>query len=120
MEREQRRINKAQSRNTAPRAQAKRSVAGARFVTVMEFDDDELDYVEIDADLPADIKFNMAMAAEDVYVHGDDGEARSIRVNKTHARNMSNLGEGETTTVKDQRKGTQHTVKRVGKGFDLA
>ena len=60
------------------------------------------------------------MAAEDVYVHGDDGEARSIRVNKTHARNMSNLGEGATTTVKDQRKGTQHTVKRVGKGFDLA
>lgn len=58
--------------------------------------------------------------AEDVYVHGDDGEARSIRVNKTHARNMSNLSEGATTTVKDQRKGTQHTVKRVGKGFDLA
>ena len=64
MEQEQRRINKAQSRNKAPRAQATRSVAGARFVTVMEFDDDELDYVEIDADLPADIKFNTALAAE--------------------------------------------------------
>ena len=120
MEQEQRRINKAQSRNTAPRASARRQVAGARFVSVSQFDDGELDYVEIGADLPADIKFNMAMAAEDVYVHGDDGEARSIRVNKTHARNMSNLGEGATTTVKDQRKGTQHTVKRVGKGFDLA
>ncbi|MDA8580398.1 hypothetical protein N9L01_00355 [bacterium] len=64
MEKEDRRIKKAQSRNKAPRAQATRSVAGARFVTVMEFDDDELDYVEIDADLPADIKLNTAMAAE--------------------------------------------------------
>jgi hypothetical protein len=63
---------------------------------------------------------NIAARAEDVYVHGDDGEARSIRVNKTHARNMSNLNEGATTTVKDQRKGTQHTVKRVGKGFEHA
>ena len=169
MEREQRRIVKAQSRNTAPRATARRSVAGARFVSVSQWNPDELDYVEIGADLPADIKFNTAMAAEDdvfeasrrsgsdagegicggcgknsehrmnfgrrkmcydcamerygaedVYVHGDDGEARSIRVNKTHARNMSNLSEGATTTVKDQRKGTLHTVKRVGKGFDLA
>jgi len=67
-----------------------------------------------------DPDFSKYYAAEDVYVHGDDGEARSIRVNKTHARNMSNLSEGSTTTVKDQRKGTQHTVKRVGKGFDLA
>lgn len=63
---------------------------------------------------------NEGKAAEDVYVHGDDGEARSIRVNKTHARNMSNLSEGATTTVKDQRKGTLHTVKRVGKGFEHA
>jgi len=67
-----------------------------------------------------DPDFSKYYAAEDVYVHGDDGEARSIRVNKTHARNMSNLSEGSTTTVKDQRKGTKHTVKRVGKGFDLA
>ena len=64
MEKEDRRIKKAQSRNKAPRVQATRSVAGARFVTVMEFDDDESDYVEIDADLPADIKLNTAMAAE--------------------------------------------------------
>lgn len=64
MEREDRRIKKAQSRNKAPRAQATRSVAGARFVTVMEWDDDESDYVEIGADLPADIKFNTALAAE--------------------------------------------------------
>ena len=173
MEREQRRITKAQSQNTAPRATARRNVAGARIVSVEQFsgfdDDGEETFVEIGSDLPADIKFNTAMAAEDdvfeasrrsgsdagegicggcgknselrmnfgrrkmcydcamerygaedVYVHGDDGEARSIRVNKTHARNMSNLSEGATTTVKDQRKGTQHTVKRVGKGFDLA
>ena len=124
MEREQRRITKAQSQNTAPRATARRNVAGARIVSVEQFsgfdDDDEETFVEIGADLPADIKFNTAMAAEDVYVHGDDGEARSIRVNKTHARNMSNLGEGATTTVKNQRKGTQHTVKRVGKGFEHA
>jgi len=64
MEREQRRITKAQSRNTAPRATARRSVAGARFVEVSQFDPDEWRYVEIGADLPADIKFNTAMAAE--------------------------------------------------------
>ena len=64
MEQEQRRINKAQSRNTAPRASARRQVAGARFVSVNQFDDGELDYVEIGADLPADIKFNTVMAAE--------------------------------------------------------
>ncbi len=124
MEREQRRITNAQSRNTAPRATTRRNVAGARIVSVEQFsgfdDDGEETFVEIGSDLPADIKFNTAMAAEDVYVHGEDGEARSIRVNKTHARNMNNLNEGATTTVKDQRKGTQHTVKRVGKGFEHA
>jgi hypothetical protein len=179
MEREQRRITKAQSRNKAPRAQAKRSVAGARIVSVEQFsgfdDDGEETFVEIGADLPADIKFksaefespyagkgslfkfgggsddalggftakeltqssaihgdfdhaslnysghqNVAARAEDVYVHGDDGEAHSIRVNKTHARNMNNLKEGATTKIKNQRKGTQHTVKRVGKGFEHA
>jgi hypothetical protein len=68
MEREQRRITKAQSRNKAPRAQATRSVAGARIVSVEQFsgfdDDGEETFVEIGADLPADIKFNTAMAAE--------------------------------------------------------
>jgi hypothetical protein len=68
MEREQRRIAKAQSRNTAPRARATRSVAGTRIVSVEQFsgfdDDGEETFVEIGADLPADIKFNTAMAAE--------------------------------------------------------
>ena len=43
MEQEQRRINKAQSRNTAPRATARRQVAGARFVSASQFDDGGVD-----------------------------------------------------------------------------
>ena len=47
-------------------------------------------------------------------------DPRSIRVNKTHARNMSNLGVGVYHHGQgSSAKGTQHTVKRVGKGFDL-